>query len=101
VLVYFWTYTCINWLCQLPHVRAWAEKYSGHGLAVIGVHFLRTRKSSLLFGVGEDAAAVARSIAGHRSAGAHPATNRKRSPALLRTGAPAAMPGPGGPAGVL
>ena len=26
VLVDFWTYTCINWLRQLPYVRAWAEK---------------------------------------------------------------------------
>ena len=38
VLVNFWTYTCINWLRQLPYVRAWAQKYSGHGLVVIGVH---------------------------------------------------------------
>src|SRR5687768_13042517 len=27
VLVDFWTYTCINWLRTLPHVRAWARKY--------------------------------------------------------------------------
>jgi putative flavoprotein involved in K+ transport len=32
------------------------------GLYFVGVHFLRTRRSSLLFGVGEDAALVARSI---------------------------------------
>jgi thiol-disulfide isomerase/thioredoxin len=38
VLVGFWTYTCINWLRQLPYVRAWAGKYSGQGLVVIGVH---------------------------------------------------------------
>jgi len=38
VLVNFWTYTCINWLRQLPYVRAWAEKYSGSGLVVTGVH---------------------------------------------------------------
>jgi thiol-disulfide isomerase/thioredoxin len=38
VLVDFWTYTCVNWLRQLPYLRAWAEKYSGHGLVVIGVH---------------------------------------------------------------
>jgi thiol-disulfide isomerase/thioredoxin len=38
VVVNFWTYTCINWLRQLPYVRAWAGKYSGHGLVVIGVH---------------------------------------------------------------
>lgn len=35
------------------------------GLYFCGVHFLRKRKSSLLFGVGEDAAVVARAIAGH------------------------------------
>jgi thiol-disulfide isomerase/thioredoxin len=38
VLVNFWTYTCINWLRQLPYVRAWAEKYRSHGLVVLGVH---------------------------------------------------------------
>jgi thiol-disulfide isomerase/thioredoxin len=38
VLVNFWTYTCINWLRQLPYVRAWADRYSGHGLIVVGVH---------------------------------------------------------------
>ncbi len=38
VLVEFWTYTCINWLRQLPYVRAWAEKYKDTGLVVIGVH---------------------------------------------------------------
>ena len=38
VLVNFCTYTCINWLRQLPYVRAWAGKYSAHGLVVIGAH---------------------------------------------------------------
>lgn len=38
VLVNFCTYTCINWLRQLPYVRAWAGKYAGQGLVVIGVH---------------------------------------------------------------
>jgi thiol-disulfide isomerase/thioredoxin len=38
VLVNFWTYTCINWLRQLPYIRAWAEKYSDQGLVVVGVH---------------------------------------------------------------
>jgi thiol-disulfide isomerase/thioredoxin len=38
ILVNFWTYTCINWLRQLPYLRAWAEKYADHDLAVIGVH---------------------------------------------------------------
>jgi len=38
VLVDFGTYTCINWLRTLPHIRAWAEKYRDQGLVVIGVH---------------------------------------------------------------
>ena len=38
VLVDFWTYTCINWLRTLGHVRAWHEKYEARGLVVIGVH---------------------------------------------------------------
>ena len=38
VLIDFWTYTCINWLRQLPYVRAWAAKYKDQGLVVIGVH---------------------------------------------------------------
>jgi len=38
VLVDFWTYTCINWLRTLAYVRAWAEKYRGGGLLVVGVH---------------------------------------------------------------
>jgi thiol-disulfide isomerase/thioredoxin len=38
VVVNFWTYSCINWIRQLPYVRAWAEKYDGGGLKVIGVH---------------------------------------------------------------
>ncbi len=38
VLVGFWTYTCVNWLRQLPYLRAWAGKYSAQGLVVIGVH---------------------------------------------------------------
>jgi putative flavoprotein involved in K+ transport len=36
------------------------------GLYFVGVHFLRKRKSSLFFGVGEDAALVARTIAERR-----------------------------------
>jgi thiol-disulfide isomerase/thioredoxin len=38
VLIEFWTYTCINWLRTLAHVRAWADTYKNHGLVVIGVH---------------------------------------------------------------
>jgi putative flavoprotein involved in K+ transport len=35
------------------------------GLFFVGVHFLRKRQSSLLYGVGEDAAIVARGVADH------------------------------------
>jgi thiol-disulfide isomerase/thioredoxin len=38
VVANFWTFTCVNWLRQLPHVRAWAGKYSDHNVVVIGVH---------------------------------------------------------------
>jgi len=38
VLINFWTYTCINWLRQLPYVRAWEHAYGPSGLIVIGVH---------------------------------------------------------------
>jgi putative flavoprotein involved in K+ transport len=37
------------------------------GLSFCGVHFLRKRKSSVLFGVGEDAAIVAQSVTRDRS----------------------------------
>ena len=38
VLVNFWTLTCINWLRQESHVRAWSQAYRNDGLVVIGVH---------------------------------------------------------------
>ena len=56
VLVNFWTYTCINWLRQLPYVRAWAGRYSGPGLVVVGVHTPE-------FGVEHDAGNVSRAVA--------------------------------------
>jgi hypothetical protein len=37
VLVDFGTYTCINWLRTLPHIRAWADRYREHGLLVVGI----------------------------------------------------------------
>jgi hypothetical protein len=37
-LVNFWTYTCVNWLRQLPYLRAWADRYGEHGLVLVGVH---------------------------------------------------------------
>ena len=38
VLVNFWTLTCINWLRQEPHIRAWSQAYRDDGLVVVGVH---------------------------------------------------------------
>src|SRR5215208_4540272 len=37
LLVSFGTYTCINWIRSLPYVRAWADRYAGDGLVVVGV----------------------------------------------------------------
>ena len=54
VLVNFWTYTCINWLRQLPYVRAWAGRYSSLGL-VVGVHTPE-------FGVEQDVDNVSRAV---------------------------------------
>jgi cytochrome c biogenesis protein CcdA/thiol-disulfide isomerase/thioredoxin len=38
VLVDFWTYSCINCLRTLPHVKAWDRAYRKRGLVVLGVH---------------------------------------------------------------
>lgn len=38
VLVDFWTYTCINCINTLPHVKQWYDKYRDKGLVVVGVH---------------------------------------------------------------
>jgi cytochrome c biogenesis protein CcdA/thiol-disulfide isomerase/thioredoxin len=38
VLVDFWTYSCINCLRTLPHLRAWDRTYRRDGLAIVGVH---------------------------------------------------------------
>jgi cytochrome c biogenesis protein CcdA/thiol-disulfide isomerase/thioredoxin len=38
VLVDFWTFTCINCLRTLPHLRAWDERYRAAGLTIVGVH---------------------------------------------------------------
>src|SRR2546426_3094793 len=34
----FWTYTCINCIRTLPHVKGWYDKYKDKGFVVIGVH---------------------------------------------------------------
>jgi cytochrome c biogenesis protein CcdA/thiol-disulfide isomerase/thioredoxin len=38
VLVDFWTYSCINCLRTLSHLRAWDARYRSHGLTIVGVH---------------------------------------------------------------
>jgi thiol-disulfide isomerase/thioredoxin len=38
VLVYVWTYTCINSIRPMPYIDDWNEKYSDKGLVIVGVH---------------------------------------------------------------
>ena len=38
VLVYIWTYTCINSIRPMPYVHDWNQKYSNNGLVTVGVH---------------------------------------------------------------
>ncbi len=38
VLVDFWTYSCINCLRELPHLKTWYGKYHDKGLVIVGVH---------------------------------------------------------------
>jgi thiol-disulfide isomerase/thioredoxin len=38
VLIDFWTYSCINCLRTLPHLKAWDAAYRKDGLVIIGVH---------------------------------------------------------------
>jgi cytochrome c biogenesis protein CcdA/thiol-disulfide isomerase/thioredoxin len=38
VLIDFWTYSCINCLRTLPHLKAWDATYRRQGLVIIGVH---------------------------------------------------------------
>ncbi len=38
VLYDIWTYSCINCIRTLPYITAWDDKYSEHGLLIIGVH---------------------------------------------------------------
>ncbi|MEH6419873.1 thioredoxin family protein [Pseudomonas sp. CGJS7] len=38
VLVEFWTYSCINCIRVMPHVKQWHQRYRDSGLTVVGVH---------------------------------------------------------------
>jgi len=38
VLIDFWTYSCINCLRTLPHLKSWYATYHDKGLVIVGVH---------------------------------------------------------------
>lgn len=38
VLIDFWTYSCINCIRTLPHLKEWHAKYRDKGLVIVGVH---------------------------------------------------------------
>src|ERR687891_859199 len=38
VLLYIWTYTCINSIRPMPYIDNWNQKYSDKGLVIVGVH---------------------------------------------------------------
>ncbi|MGI0102217.1 MAG: redoxin domain-containing protein [Nitrosotalea sp.] len=38
VLYDFWTYSCINCLRTLPHLKEWNKKYADKGLLIVGIH---------------------------------------------------------------
>ena len=38
ILYDIWTYSCINCIRTLPFITSWDEKYSDHGLLIVGIH---------------------------------------------------------------
>jgi thiol-disulfide isomerase/thioredoxin len=38
VLLDFWTYSCINCVRTIPHLRSWYQRYRDEGFLIIGVH---------------------------------------------------------------
>jgi thiol-disulfide isomerase/thioredoxin len=38
VLIDIWTYSCVNCLRTLPHIKRWYDLYAEKGLVIIGVH---------------------------------------------------------------
>jgi thiol-disulfide isomerase/thioredoxin len=38
VLYDFWTYSCVNCVRAVPHVRSWYDRYAKDGLVVVGIH---------------------------------------------------------------
>jgi len=38
VLIDFWTYSCVNCVRTIPHLRSWYEAYKDEGFVILGVH---------------------------------------------------------------
>ncbi|MCY4086167.1 MAG: cytochrome c biogenesis protein DipZ [Actinomycetia bacterium] len=38
VLIDFWTYSCVNCIRTLPHLKRWHDRYADEGLVIVGVH---------------------------------------------------------------
>lgn len=38
VLLEFWSYSCVNCVRTIPHIRRWRDAFADRGLQVIGVH---------------------------------------------------------------
>lgn len=38
ILIDFWTYSCVNCIRTLPHLKAWYERYKDKGLIIVGAH---------------------------------------------------------------
>ena len=38
VVIDFWTYSCVNCIRTLPHLKRWHDRYAGDGLVIVGVH---------------------------------------------------------------
>jgi len=38
VVLDFWTYSCVNCVRTIPHLRSWYETYKDAGLVILGVH---------------------------------------------------------------
>ena len=38
VLLYIWTYTCINSIRPMPYIDDWNQRFSDKGLVIVGVH---------------------------------------------------------------
>ena len=64
MLVDFWTYSCINCLRTLPHLRAWYAAYHKDGLEIVGVHTPEFAFEHVLGNVRQATHDLARHLAG-------------------------------------